>query len=140
MKTIKTIMILLLTIFLVSCQGPQIRPQVGTNISFQFNRCRLFCYDIMSAKKTSSEKCDKYPKKIPGEYPFYYEESQIEKKVRTRWYKKPRKIIVDYLKFIPGNYELEACDETLGFYVNEYAVEIKPWANKTIKYYKDKKR
>ena len=137
MKTIKLITILLLTTFLVSCQGPQIKPQVGTNISFQFNRCRLFCYDIMKAKKTKPEKCYEYPKEIPREYPFYFEEAEKTIKIKRR-FRRDKKKRIRYLKFIPGNYALDACDETLGFYIGDYAVKIKPWANKSIKYYENR--
>jgi len=121
MRTTKLITILLLTIFLVSCQGPQILPKVGTNLSFKFNRCRLFCYDLMRAKSVNPELCNKEYKEnqeFPGFYEISYDENDDE-----------------YLEFIPGNYPIEYCDETLGFYISDYAIDIKPWANKTIKYY-----
>lgn len=57
MITINKTMITLLTIFLVSCPGPQIKPRLMCDISFQFNRCRCRCYDLEKLKETEPEKC-----------------------------------------------------------------------------------
>jgi hypothetical protein len=95
----------------------------------------------MQAKKVESKFCDQKPKEIPNEFPFYFEIAEGEKTVKYGFLKrKKKKVKYDYLKFIPGNYELEACDETLGVYVNDYAIKIKPEANRLIKYYKDKEK
>lgn len=57
MKTIKIITIGLLTIFSISCKGPKIKPQIMCDISFQFERCRCRCYDLMNIKTTSPKRC-----------------------------------------------------------------------------------
>ena len=122
----KTITILLLTTFLVSCRGPQINPQVVADISFKFNRCRVTCYDVMKAGSTKKEKCN-ITKKIPDEWPVFY---SLETTKKGK----------DYLKFNPGNYTLETCDNLVGFFIDTYAIKVKPWAKKTIQYYRDRRR
>ena len=126
MKTTKMITTTLLTIFLVSCRGPQINPQVVADISFHFNRCRVTCFDIMKAKKAKKHYCN-ITKKIPDEFPIFYS-LELDKKGR------------EYLKFNPGNYELLTCDGLIGFHVDTYAKKVRPWAKKVIKHYKNKKR
>ena len=58
MKTIKLIMIGLLTIFSISCKGPKIKPKIMCDISFEFERCRCRCYDLMNIKTTSPKRCN----------------------------------------------------------------------------------
>lgn len=124
MKTTKLITTILLTIFLVSCKGPRIKPQVIGDISFQFERCRLTCFDIMKMSSTRKEKCN-ITKKIPKEFPIFYSEEYDEEGDR-------------YLKFNPGNYSLQVCDGLIGFHVDTYATKVKPWGKKVIQYCKDK--
>lgn len=92
----------------------------------------------MSVKQTESKRCDQWPKEIPNEFPFYFEIAEGEKTIKKGLFGRKKKVKVDYLKFIPGNYELEACDQTFGVYVEDYAIKIKPEAKRLIKYYKDK--
>ena len=126
MTITKLITITLWTTFLVSCKGPKINPQVVGDISFHFNRCRVTCYDIMNASSTKKERCD-IKKRLPDEWPIFY---SLEEDKKGR----------DYLKFNPGNYELAACDGLVGFHVDIYAKKVKPWAKKTIQYYRDRRR
>jgi len=58
MKKIKMITISLLTIFSISCKGPKIKPKIMCDVSFEFERCRCRCYDLMNIKTTSPERCD----------------------------------------------------------------------------------
>lgn len=57
MIVVKTIMILLLMICLISCNAPQIKPVVMCDISFQFNRCRCRCYNINELKTVNPKDC-----------------------------------------------------------------------------------
>lgn len=126
MITTKTITILLLTTFLASCKGPQINPQVVADISFHFNRCRVTCYDVMKAASTNKEKCN-ITKNIPRDFPVFY---SLETSKKGK----------DYLQFNPGNYSLETCDQVVGFFIPTYSKKIRPWAKKTIQYYRDRRR
>lgn len=123
MKTIKKITIALLLISLVSCKGPKIKPQIVGELSFHFDRCLLVCFDIMNAKVTNPNRCNK--REIPEVFPDYYS-IELNKKKR------------EYLKFNEGKYPLEVCDGFTGFFIDDYAAKIKPWAKKTINYYKNK--
>jgi hypothetical protein len=126
MKTIKLITTTLLTIFLVSCRGPQINPKVIGDISFQFDRCRVTCFDIMNVSSTKKERCN-ITKRLPKEWPVFY---SLETTKKGK----------DFLQFNPGNYDLLTCDGLIGFHVDVYAKKVKPWAKKTIQYYKNKRR
>ena len=44
-------------IFLISCRGPSIKPKILCDISFQFDRCRCRCFDLMKLKTTDPMQC-----------------------------------------------------------------------------------
>lgn len=128
MKIINLTMTILLTISCASCKGPQIRPQVNGDISINFNRCRVRCFSLMEAKTVEDKKCNRYYKinRSPDVFAEYYELEQTRKQ--------------DVLKFVSGNYPLNVCDKMTGVFAEPFAKEIKPWAKKTIQYYKDRRR
>jgi len=43
--------------FLISCQSPKINPKILCDISFQFDRCRCRCFDIMEIGVTDDIRC-----------------------------------------------------------------------------------
>ena len=50
--------IFLSSLLLLSCKGgPTIRPQIMCDVSFQFDRCRCRCYDVMNIKTTEDKFC-----------------------------------------------------------------------------------
>lgn len=125
MKTIKTIMTTLLTI-LCACKGPAITPQINADINFKFNRCRLRCYDFKEVDIAPDYKCNKFYKRgdIPQNFPTYFRVATAQNGN-------------DYLKFIPGNYPIEACDKITGFFLEDFAKKIKPEAVRLKEYYQD---
>lgn len=117
---IKILMILALTIFWASCTST-LRPQVSADVSFKFDRCRVRCYDMETAKKTSDNKCNRFYKK--DRYP-------------TNWYEfytLDRREKQDVLVFKSGNYHINTCDELIGFYAEPVAKEIMPWVRSNIR-------
>ena len=55
---IKKLTILLLTPFLSSCLNCwSVKPDVIGEVSIQFNRCRMYCFDFYKLKAVSPEKC-----------------------------------------------------------------------------------
>jgi len=58
MKRIKAITISLLMTFSISCKGPKIKPKILCDVSFEFDRCRCRCYDLMKIKTTEPIRCD----------------------------------------------------------------------------------
>lgn len=117
-------MILLMMIFLIGCNGPQIKPQIRYDLSLTFNRCLVKCYSLMEVSDVQDYYCN-ILKNIPDTYPEFYIEDTDEK-------------VGKYLKFVSGKYSVELCDEISGFSKSDYATKIKPKAVEIIQYYKDK--
>ena len=124
MKTTKMLTTILLTILCVNCKGPQVKHQVNFDISFKFNRCAVRCFDFMQIKTTDAHICNLWPKKIPDDFPEYYTIDNYEGK--------------EYLKFIPGNYNISNCDKITGFKLEAYSKNIKPQAKRLKEYYEDR--
>lgn len=107
------IMIVALMISLGSCRS--LRPQIVADISFQFDRCRVRCFDFEKVKEVGQDKCDRFPKTIPEAYADYFSEATNSKGYT-------------YLTFKKGNYSLGTCDMLIGVSAIDYANEIRPWA------------
>ena len=50
-------LILALTIFLISCVSPQIRPMVLSTIKIKYNSCLKRCYDLNTLKEVEDKLC-----------------------------------------------------------------------------------
>lgn len=63
---------MLLMIFLISCNA-HIRPQLLRDISFQFDRCRIRCWDIANQETIPFQMCDdRYQSKGAIDFPIEY--------------------------------------------------------------------
>jgi len=72
------LMIVLLTIFLSSCNSYQIL----CDVSFEESRCRCRCFDTNTLKQTKKENCTKdwnsYFYGVPDEHPFNFRVNKCE--------------------------------------------------------------
>lgn len=110
----------IVTTFLVSsCRGIKpLRPQIRYDVSFQFNRCRVKCFNPDTLKDTKDTDCNRYYKREdwPNPIPDYFELEEREGKSKF-WFK-------------GGNYTLEQCDDLVGIKKSDYAIEIRPYVRK----------
>lgn len=90
------IIILVLTISLASCSS--IEPQRFYDVSFQFNRCRISCFDLKKVKNIELNNCF-----TEQEIRDHYDGSQL-------------------------SYPIEECDGIAGFKLEDWAINIIPWA------------
>jgi len=97
MKTTRILIIILSTLFLISCKTKIICAQVRKNkidhvpicdISFQFDRCRCRCFNLNDWDTVRDEKC--------GD------------------------------DFVGGDFPVEVCEGIAGFYPSVMALELKP--------------
>ena len=103
-----TIIILALTIFLTSCGS--IEPQRFYDISFQFNRCRVSCFDLKEVRNIELNYCFS-----EEEIRNHYDGSQL-------------------------SYPIEECDGIAGFKLEDWAINIIPWARHDARSNADKKK
>src|SRR5688572_108949 len=104
MQVIGIVTILLSMILWSSCKGPSIRPQLNADVSIEYDRCRIRCYDIKAVKTVTDDKCNRFYKKnkYPRHIPIFYTLDTNYKK-RT-----------DRLIFKAGDYPLSACHKLTG--------------------------
>lgn len=119
------------TILCASCKGPLIKNQVNADINFKFNRCRVRCYSFTNVGTVQDYNCNLWPKEIPENYPDFYNFEVYKDPESGKSY--------DYLKFYSGDYPLISCDKLTGFYIENYAKEIRPEAIRLKEYYEDRK-
>lgn len=110
-------MILPLMIFIVSCETQQkiycaqiksatIKPLLLRDINFQFNRCRIRCFDVNTWGELPFNQCA--PVQAGIEFTSFKEDVIIKGKKMAE------------------NYPIELCDGIAGFTNTDMAVEIKP--------------
>lgn len=98
MKT--SLLIFLSSLILASCKGgPNIKPQVMYSLSFQFNRCRTWCWDVMNIKTVPDIQCGP--------------------------------------EFKSGEFELEHCEDLVGFPAQKWANPLIPFMKEGSRWIKD---
>lgn len=125
MTTIKGLTtVLLMTFFLASCkdkivcaqiESSKIKPLVLKDISFQFDRCRIRCFDINTYNVLSMDKC-------PDTYEYFLTREEL-----SQFSAQEFKDFKKYLKTLTSSdLPITACEGLSGFDIKDWAVQIKP--------------
>ena len=110
--------------FIVSCkkklvcseiENNLIPPLILSDISFQFNRCRIRCFDFNEWRELSMDKC-------PQAYGYFKPSEELEA-MNERELKNFK---AELSKILSTDLPIEACDGLAGFSNEDMALEIKP--------------